>query len=151
MQIVEAAKMKTFTFRKACSGREGQPFASSEEIRCGPTQPSQQRPGIEISRNDLWWTLQPNVVNFHNIPSRFWRIPYCRNTTGLAWSGQRKDEVKKACQNFKILKQFCKTILLQTYATLKEKERMTLRAKTWAVGAESRTVCHKVLFLGLET
>ena len=80
-----------------------QAFTSGEEIRHGPTQTSQQKPGIEmwLSWKDLLWTFFPNGVNSHSI----YRRPSCechisRNTTSLAWSGQRQDEAKKRLSKF---------------------------------------------------
>ena len=101
-----------------------QAFPSGEESRHGPTETSQQKPGIEmwLSWKDLLWTFFPDGVNSHSI----YRRPSCechisRNTTSLAWSGQRQEEAKKDCQNSKTLlawnmfiKSFCcKCTILQ--------------------------------------
>lgn len=111
-----------------------QPFASVEDIRCvtpGSTQPSQQKPVIEIelSRKDLWGTLLFNDVNLcdiHRRPTRLSRVIYTsRNTAILNGKGQRQNGMKEGCCTPTILEagnRLIKRLNFKHVPTVKKKE-----------------------------
>lgn len=91
VQMAKDTKFRRFAVRKICSGEKansvvGSLLASTKEIRCvthGPSQPSQQKSGIEmkLSIKDLWRILLSNGMNsrdFHGRPTKFLRMLYCQ-------------------------------------------------------------------------
>lgn len=85
-RTVKYTKIRRFTVRTMCSREKAmgvveQLFASLQDIKCmthRSTQPSQQKPGIEIelSTRDLWRAVcnDVNLCDIHRRPTRLLRV-----------------------------------------------------------------------------
>lgn len=103
--------------------------------------PSQQKPEIQIYPGKI--CVGPSCLmnwipmTYMNDLPGIWKWYVSSNTTSaLDWKGQRRHKMKESCWTPKFLqtvnKQADKICSVETPATLQGKERMTLRAESWA-------------------
>lgn len=102
-----------------------------------------------LSGKNLWGLLPHYWINGTYVggPQSFWECYASRNTSRLAWKGQRWDKMF-GCRTTKILQAGHRLIKLQTYATLQYQgppigQSCRYRSRGSSVGAETGSASHR--------